>query len=1195
MRVPASEAVVAPLLRVGGLEDDVVGESSNLGVMSFAFRAPASSGVYELTVVGIEDAVGNIGEDVSLGSFEVDADAPVITQPLTALGRVRDVSLQVEVRATDTHLARVQAQLGGEAIVSCTPGEASAFACDLDLDVDEGANTIAIRAVDEVDNVATIFLPLVLDRTAPAVVDDGVFALLTPPAASGLLLAERATVGTSLLIGVALDEPTATAPVLVEPTLGLRVVSEADTGTFHQFRLNLDAAGPTALFAMAFAVEVDDVAGNNAVRDLDFGSPLLLDVEAPTAPNDDDFVLRRAPFGSLTSSSPRFEVLPQGIVPLEVGAVLVALDDAGVVLARQAVLANGEAPVLSLPSPDRTVVNLVVVDNAGNASSPTALTRGSVVISGRDLGGEIANPHTLQLLSTDRTLAAPGAGPAGSREALADDDGVSELVRGGYEWELRDESSPPAMSLASLFADPGRGTVMMVGGFASQDQDLTWRFSQQWSLVAPADPEEDGNPPKGRRFLTAYDSIRDVVVLAFGDSFNTSTKFTDVWEWNGRSWRKVILEDPEGDGDPPAQSSGAPFQHAMAFDAARGELILYQQATSGTPGTWRYTGRSWVHVEPLDPEGDGNPNLPTHAVMTWDPSRDVVMLRGDACRSGSNSFGCGGITQGVVNEQQWAWNGSSWAKDTLARPDGITTPSGRGPGIVADNDNGRVLLVGTENFVTGNPFSVWEWRGTSWQRLLRRETVDDAPHGIAPHSSAWDTFHHRLVIYAHRNDKRTWLFDDERGLTTIGAQDPEGDGDVDLRSGATAGGGDLGSRGVVFGGFNGTGSSNGFVDRWMWEGDSWTPFTGVSLPADGASVVLDVERDTVVIFGGFTGSGSTNTVVEIGADRVARIITPTDPESDGNPTPRSYVSAGYDPVRQKAVFYGGFDDEGVNSAELWEWDGASFALVALVDPEGDGAPPFAAAGRMVWSDALQALIHTGGISDVNAPSPGTWAYDGASFRRLDNDSPLDLFLHASAVMDNGDVVLFGPNANFFNTTTLDIRRFRNGVWDAFPTVDALGDGDLPGLFHPMVFFDRAREAFVGFGMLQVGSSSSNRFPRVGLLDARRPGRPMVSLRASPTAVPVGALVGDIEVRGTAGAGTGAGAVGDAGVEVRVWDIDAWRVQAPFSSGSENVPLPGSATVRLRPGPIAVALSPANDDVASLAVDSFELEVQYVRQ
>ena len=113
--------------------------------------------------------------------------------------------------------------------------------------------------------------------------------------------------------------------------------------------------------------------------------------------------------------------------------------------------------------------------------------------------------------------------------------------------------------------------------------------------VIPCLDVKDGRVVKGVRFVDlrdagdpveaamAYDAARGKVVLFAGDS-----NFEDTWEWNGSTWTKVIPASV----NPPNRS-----HFAMAYDAARAKVVLYGGFSGGELGdTWEWDGAAWTQM-----------------------------------------------------------------------------------------------------------------------------------------------------------------------------------------------------------------------------------------------------------------------------------------------------------------------------------------------------------------------------------------------------------------------------------------------------------------------------------------------------------------------------------------------------------------------------------------------------------------------
>src|SRR5436309_145576 len=89
------------------------------------------------------------------------------------------------------------------------------------------------------------------------------------------------------------------------------------------------------------------------------------------------------------------------------------------------------------------------------------------------------------------------------------------------------------------------------------------------------------------RHAMAYDSARGRVVLFGGSGLG------DTWEWDGTSWTQRASSGP-----PPR------YKHAMAYDSARGRVVLFGGDGAAGPylaDTWEWDGTAWTQRSPSGP------------------------------------------------------------------------------------------------------------------------------------------------------------------------------------------------------------------------------------------------------------------------------------------------------------------------------------------------------------------------------------------------------------------------------------------------------------------------------------------------------------------------------------------------------------------------------------------------------------------
>ncbi len=151
----------------------------------------------------------------------------------------------------------------------------------------------------------------------------------------------------------------------------------------------------------------------------------------------------------------------------------------------------------------------------------------------------------------------------------------------------------------------------------------------------------DGGPGLREAHAMAYDAARGVVVL-YGGS-DPSGMRTETWEWDGRRWHQ------RGDGVP---HPGGKHFGRMAWDARRGEIVH----TGGHPpgganavnqtATW--DGEAWLLVSESEASFE---SLAGHAT-TYDSARDLVLVHG-----GYKIFW---DPQSKAKDKLWGWDGVQW-------------------------------------------------------------------------------------------------------------------------------------------------------------------------------------------------------------------------------------------------------------------------------------------------------------------------------------------------------------------------------------------------------------------------------------------------------------------------------------------------------------------------------------------------------
>lgn len=171
------------------------------------------------------------------------------------------------------------------------------------------------------------------------------------------------------------------------------------------------------------------------------------------------------------------------------------------------------------------------------------------------------------------------------------------------------------------------GQILMLGGFEVGDQGLPLRYLWRWGVEGwrryPACQGSDCPPARGNHAMVLAELPAGPTLVVFGgDAYGGI--LDDTWLFDGQSWTEATACGD--DGCPAARA-----HHAMAFDEARGELVMF----GGTDGsdrdrgdTWRWTqSAGWERLD-LPPEQSPTPRR-GHA-MTYDAARQQVLLYGGA-------------------------------------------------------------------------------------------------------------------------------------------------------------------------------------------------------------------------------------------------------------------------------------------------------------------------------------------------------------------------------------------------------------------------------------------------------------------------------------------------------------------------------------------------------------------------------------
>ncbi|MFZ9886415.1 MAG: Kelch repeat-containing protein [Myxococcota bacterium] len=301
---------------------------------------------------------------------------------------------------------------------------------------------------------------------------------------------------------------------------------------------------------------------------------------------------------------------------------------------------------------------------------------------------------------------------------------------------------------------------------------------------------------------------------------------------------------------------------------------------------------------------------------------------------------------------------------------------------------------------------------------FRMQGLDYGPPGEFQHSLAYDTWHGRLVRFGGRSSGSAALWTMEPDWKLQVPVDAAGDGNPPLIAYPVLGFDEKRGVVVIFGGNDPLGGG-GYSDTWEFDGSEW------------------------------------------------RLITPFDPEGDGNPGFTRLTRLVFMPNLGKLVMPFGETSTG-RSEDVWAYDGFSWELLVPTDPEGDGNPKRRSQPAVTYDNARERLVLFGGNVEGNwvkqptgpdlfLPGNDTWEWDGASWELVD-DGTAGATRRVSATLaydpERQVSVLFGGNtANSYASMTGEVWEWNGTLWtQVFPNVASPQD-QPPLLNQPSMVFD----------------------------------------------------------------------------------------------------------------------------------------------
>ncbi len=276
----------------------------------------------------------------------------------------------------------------------------------------------------------------------------------------------------------------------------------------------------------------------------------------------------------------------------------------------------------------------------------------------------------------------------------------------GSNWVQRvTAASPPARVWTSMAYDSLRHRTVLFGGSASGGVDLgdTWTYDgTNWTKMAPT-----STPSARFGMAMSFDSVRDVVVL-FGGRV-AGQRVNDTWEWDGANWTQRT----------PTTLPFPRFWHSMVYDVQLGLTVMWGGDHIEPFGlgpindTWLWDGtnwtRDWTAATPIYRAGQA---------MAYDSARGRIVLFGgtDEQFPGTNyndtwEFGTGIVTPAGNPSLSFPTNMMFLGSPSVGTTTGPSRlrifGAGTGPTLISSiTTTGDFAVAATDCPIAPNPLAV---------------------------------------------------------------------------------------------------------------------------------------------------------------------------------------------------------------------------------------------------------------------------------------------------------------------------------------------------------------------------------------------------------------------------------------------------------------------------------------------------------
>lgn len=365
-----------------------------------------------------------------------------------------------------------------------------------------------------------------------------------------------------------------------------------------------------------------------------------------------------------------------------------------------------------------------------------------VTLAGKAAGHEFPNPNQFVAFTrmpetspVDLTIAGREPADVGAALGARDDEPLLRVEAGrGWTADLPD-ARPGAIDDVVAVHDSSEARVLVLGAWGANATVWSWDGAS-WHEYA-SDCAASSCP----RARTGFAAASGASTLLFGGTdVELQQPLADLWEWRASGWTE--LPSCASGACPPARSD-----HAMTWDetGASPRLLLFGGANADgeLADTWAWDGEAWTQL--ATGCGSSCPAARQGHAMAFDAARNQVVL-----------FGGRDASAGDLADT-WVWSQSQWTRATTTCDESSPCPRARRwHGLAYDGERELVTLFGGASDTAGNLGDAWTWDGTSWTEASFACVGEECPPPRARHGLTYDDSRDAVVMFGGASDERVW-------------------------------------------------------------------------------------------------------------------------------------------------------------------------------------------------------------------------------------------------------------------------------------------------------------------------------------------------------------------------------------------------------------------------------------------------------